>query len=826
MGTNPPAERAITEQPSRASTAPLRSGTSGLPTSLTSLVGRDVELALGQSLLRRPDLRLLSLTGPGGIGKTRLALRLASDLAGAFANGVHFVPLASVLDAGLVATSIAHALDVQVAGGASVRDALAAALHDADILLVVDNFEHLLDAAPVLTGLLTACPHLKLLVTSRVLLRVAGEHTLPVPPLSLPDPHAAPSFEELVSAAAVRLFAERAQAVDPSFALTTTTAPQVAEICRRLDGLPLAIELAAPRVRHLPLPALCDRLGQRLPLLTAGSRDQPSRLQTMHNAIAWSHDLLRPEEQALFRMLSVFVGGFSLEAAEAVADGNGDSSLSVCPSFALLKEVSVRLSVSVFDSLATLIDASLLRQEIHPDGLARYRMLETIREFAGEQLTADGDETAVRRRHAAWCLDLAEGFGAGVAYTIREDLSWLRPAEAEHDNVRAALAWLERAGDAGGMLRLAVAIQPLWEVRGLHAEAIWWFERGLAASEGVSAGILLPAIVGLGRHLERQGHYEQARSRFEEALALAREVGDPSATARALYALGAAETNQEHYDRAAPLIVEALAVYQRLGDDVGVCGAHYFLGVVDYGQGAFAEATAQVEAALAAPREIGRFFNRAVFLNLLGLLHCEQGDVANGAVALAESASNLQLSQDINREVVAEWVAAAARLAVCRGRLEQAARLYGGAEVLTEVIGVPLVVPPRNQYRRVVDAIQRALGTDVFAAAWTAGRVLPVEQVVAEARAMTDPSAGIEDRTPVEESTVSALLTPREQEILALLAAGQTDPAIAEALFISVRTVENHVAHIFAKLGVQTRTAAAAAAFAASIRVTGSPPPV
>ncbi|MDP9356600.1 MAG: helix-turn-helix domain-containing protein, partial [Chloroflexota bacterium] len=428
-----------------------------LPTTLTSFVGRGREVEQVIALLRRADVRLVTLTGPGGVGKTRLALRAAAELLDHVPDGAWFVDLTPLADPALVPAAIAVVLGVREAGGQPLVETLAVALRDKQLLLVLDNCEHLLDAAPVVAELLRACPGLTVLATSRAPLRLRGEREVAVPPLGLPAT-ARPAPEEIARSEAVRLFVERARAHEADFALTEANAPAVAGIVRVLDGLPLAIELAASRIKLFPPTALLRRLERRLTLLTGGARDLPARQRTLRDAIAWSHDLLTEEERLLFRRLAVFAGGATCEAAEAVADPAGE--------------------LGVVNGLAVLVDQSLLRKEDDPDGEPRYRMLETVREYALERLDASGEEAAVRDRHAAWCLALAEAAGAVLWTTY--DPGVVARLEAEHPNLRAALTWFAQASDGEALLRIGATLGRFWYVAGHAREGRGWLERALA----------------------------------------------------------------------------------------------------------------------------------------------------------------------------------------------------------------------------------------------------------------------------------------------------------------------------------------------------------
>jgi non-specific serine/threonine protein kinase len=759
---------------------------SNLPALLTTLIGRDDEVAAVMSTIKQ-GRRLVTLTGPGGVGKTCLAIAVGRQLLDDFPDGVRFVSLAPIRDPELVLPEIGRAVGVRGAGTSTVSDLLVRNLQDKRLLLIIDNFEQVSEAGPAITELLSACPNLSALVTSRMRLRLTGEieHSVPPLPLPLPGDSDRAGLKLISGVPAIHLFVARAQEIESSFMLTDDNVWAVSEICRRLDGLPLAIELAAAWTRLLPPQVLVTRLEHRLPLLTGGSRDLPSRQQTIRDSIAWSYDLLSPDEQQLFRRLSAFVGGFPLDAVEAIAGGGHEQ--------------------AVLDGLATLMESSLLRRYESGTGEPRFGMLETVREFGLERLTESGEEPVIRDQHAAWCLGLAEEY-SGQAGPFVEDPGWLARVEAEHDNVRAALAWLERTGDGAKLLRLAAATHSFWDARGHRAEAVAWLERALALDQGATTQVRFRALAGLGLNLQAQGEYAQATVVHEELLALAREHGDALWEARALFVLGLVTLNQERYDEAMALIQGAVAGYRLLGYEEGVYRSHYALGVIAYGRGDLATAAAHLEAGMTWWRSRASVMNLTVPLNALGLVVCDRGDHRAAGRLLAEGLTLWEQDGGASREVLAEWLAAVARLAACRGRLETAGRLYGASETQFDAIGRPLVVPPRSVHRRHVDTLRNYLGADVFAATWALGRALPLEQAIEEARAVTADSVVPE----AADAAVEAGLTSRETDVLRLLARGMTDREIADSLFVSHRTVNAHVASILAKLGVSSRREAAA----------------
>ncbi|MDQ4127773.1 MAG: tetratricopeptide repeat protein, partial [Actinomycetota bacterium] len=517
-----------------------------LPTQPTPLVGRERELKEASDLLRKQEVSLLTLTGPGGTGKTRLGLQLAAELLDEFEDGAFLVALAPIVDPSFVASAIAEPLGVVESGDRPLEESLKDHLQGRELLLFLDNFEQVVEAAPFVGELLAACPTLKVLTTSRSVLRIYGEREFPVPPLQLPDPKRLPSLERLTEYEAVRLFIERARAAKPDFSVTDENAPAVAEICTRLDGLPLAIELAAARIKLLPAQAMLKRLGSRLKLLSGGgARDLPQRQRTLRGAIEWSHALLGEGDRVLFARLAVFAGGHSLEAVQAVCDARDD------------------LPVDVLEGVSSLLDKSLLRQEEGSEGEPRFVMLETIQEYARERLQESGEAEEFKRLHARYFLTVAEE--AEPELTGPGQLAWFERLESEQDNMRAALSWaLDNEPETAR--RLAKALARFWEMRSYFSEGSRWLEAALRRSGHANPAARADALTEAGMFAWRQGEYEKAAALHEEALALHRELGDERGIGFALNSLGAQELEKGDYERAEQLFEEALSLSRELGD--------------------------------------------------------------------------------------------------------------------------------------------------------------------------------------------------------------------------------------------------------------------
>ncbi|MBA2520649.1 MAG: tetratricopeptide repeat protein [Chloroflexia bacterium] len=771
-----------------------------MPVSLTPLVGREGEVAAVLHLLHDPDVRLLTLTGPGGVGKTRLALRAAADVAGAFAGGVWFAGLASVTDPGLVPSAIAQALGIRLAGEELDGDQLAMHLRGQRQLLVLDNFEHVVAAAPRVADLFGECPELTVLATSRVRLQISGEREHPVPPLGLAGQGDAASVADAMRSEAVRLFVARAQALNENFALTPENAPAVAAICRRLDGLPLAIELAAARIKVLPPLALRARLEKRLPLLIGGGRDAPARQRTMRGAIAWSYAILSDEEQACFRRLSIFAGGFTLGAAEIVAGGER-----------LAVETEVVASPSTtLDLLASLIDKSLLRLEPASERAGmiepRYTMLETIREYGLECLAASGEEETTRQLHAAWCLALAEPGYEGILGA--DHRRWVACLHADHDNLRSVLGWALAHGEAEVAQRLVFALCRFWYLSGQLSEGRTWAEQALASDAGTPPPIRAGALAATAYLAWAQRDLSRAADLIAAALILFRQLGDMPKVAVGLYVAGLVAEDQGEHDRAQVLLEEGLKLYR--ASDATLYAAHAInaLGLVTYRQhGDLDRAEAFFEESLRKSRELDNAFATGNALTNLGRIARDRGDFARAAARYGESLSLHLIEGDDVR--IAGCLNGLAITSALAGYWEQAARLFGATATLREDIGAAM---PRygGQHERAVAVTRERLNGAAVDAAWLAGRALPLREAVAEARAVATAVALAVPATATPAERFA--LTPREVEILRLIVTGRSNPAIAADLFISVRTAQTHVSNILAKLQVRSRTEAAAIA--------------
>lgn len=762
-----------------------------LPLAPTALIGRERELRELMDLLAADVVRLVTLTGAGGVGKTRLALEVATQLQEAYAGRVAFVSLAPLADPGLVLPEVAQTLGLTEGGQGAIRDVLTAHFGSDRWLLVLDNAEHLLDAAMELAQLPAVCPGLALLVTSRAPLRLRAEHEYPVRPLALPTLGHDTPLEDIAQVEAVRLFVERARAASPAFALTPSNSAAVASICRRLDGLPLAIELVAARVRALSPNELLTRLDMLLPLLVGGARDLPERQQTMSAAINWSYQLLGPQAQTLFRRLSIFAGGWTLDAAEAVTSGEG------------LAEQEV------LELLTELVEQSLVVAETDEDGSSRFRLLEPIRQFAAQRVQEAGEYGRLRDAHLAWYLAMAEQAAGELRGPAQH--YWLARLEREHDNLRSALAWGQ--GDAARLtdgFRLAAALGRFWHMRGHLSEGRRWLDAALASDAAVAPAVRAEALnaagnlardqgdlatsqalhetalalrrelgdlrgVGIslnnvGTVLMDRGQFEQAAQMYEEVLALFRVHASDWEVALALHNLGVVLGNRGEYDRSEQYFEEALHLQQKLNETQSRARSLDARGEVARLRGDLDRAAALHQESLALRRAIGDTRGTALSLNNLGLVARYRGEyveaerlieealhlrrqigdkLATGpAIALADLArlrGETQLATQLYREAIEvrhrlgitgrlpECLLGMAALACDAGNAARAARLLAASDTLREQSGIVLSPVEQPEYDQISSAVRASLSPEDYAQQHAIGRSMSLDQAVAEA---------------------------------------------------------------------------------------------